>query len=139
MQVRRKVGRELARRGFTLMEILVVVAIIVMLAGISGFYVMERYEDARASNAKIKVKQLTQHADAWRLGNGDQYPPSLEALVQDQPNGGRPFALPEELMDPWGKPYQYDPSGGRNGGMKPDIFTVTPRGVTIGNWPGGGQ
>jgi general secretion pathway protein G len=140
MQLRRRTEgavRAVARQGFTLMEILIVVAIIVMLAGISGYYVMERYEDAKLQNAKIKVKQLTQHADAWRLGNGDQYPPSLDALAQAQPNGGAPFAALDELMDPWGKPFQYDPSGGHNGGMKPDIFTTGPRGQTIGNWPGG--
>jgi len=139
MQVRRKVARQMARRGFTLMEILVVVAIIVMLAGISSFYIMERYEDAKYSNAKIKVKQLTQFCQAYRLGNGDVFPPSLEALIQAQPNGGAPFALPEDLIDPWGKPYQYDPSGGRNNGIQPDIFTVSPKGQTAGNWPGGGM
>ena len=37
--------------------------------------------------------------------------------------------------DPWKKPYQYDPSGPRNNGRRPDIWTVAPDGLEIGNWP----
>jgi general secretion pathway protein G len=137
MQVRRRTARELARRGFTLMEILVVVAIIVMLAGISSYYVLERYEDAKLSTAKMKISQLTQYCKTYRLNNGDIYPPSLDVLTQMQPNGGSPLALPQELLDPWNKPFQYDPSGANNMSMQPDIFTVSPKGQTIGNWPTG--
>ena len=38
-------------------------------------------------------------------------------------------------MDPWGKPYRYDPKGKRNGGKRPDIWAVHPDKTEIGNWP----
>jgi hypothetical protein len=40
------------------------------------------------------------------------------------------------LADPWGKPYQYDPTGKRNGGNKPDVWSDGPDGKPIGNWRG---
>ena len=39
------------------------------------------------------------------------------------------------FTDPWGNPYRYDPKGKRNGGKRPDIWTVTPDKTGIGNWP----
>jgi general secretion pathway protein G len=137
MQVRRATRAVAARRGFTLMEILVVVAIIVMLAGLSGYYVMQRYEDAKLSDARIKVKMIGDMVQQYRLQNGDQYPPSLEALTQPGPLGSQPYSDMQGLMDPWGKPFQYDPAGQHNNGLKPDVWTTTPNGGTIGNWAGG--
>ncbi len=40
----------------------------------------------------------------------------------------------EELIDPWKKPYQYDPAGPKNKGSKPDLWTATPEKKVIGNW-----
>jgi hypothetical protein len=40
-----------------------------------------------------------------------------------------------DLVDHWGKPYQYNAQGANNGGLKPDIWTTTPRGIQVGNWP----
>jgi len=129
--------RAAARKGFTLLEILVVVAIIVMLAGLGGFYAMERLGDAKISMAQIKVKTISGYVEAYAVQNNDQRPQSLDALTQMQPTGGKPFALPEDLVDPWGQPFQYDPNGQRNGGIKGDVWTVGPSGVTYGNWPAG--
>jgi hypothetical protein len=35
----------------------------------------------------------------------------------------------------WAKPYQYEAIGIRNGGAQPNIWTATPDGKQIGNWP----
>jgi hypothetical protein len=64
----------------------------------------------------------------------DEFPPSLKALTLPQPNGVGPFLKPAELIDPWGKPYHYDPIGRTNGGDAPDIWAVSPSGKVIGNW-----
>jgi len=128
----RTAGRA-ARRGFSLLEVLVVVAIIVMLAGLGGYYVVQQYEDAKVSTAKIQASTLSEKAETYKVNNGD-YPPSLDALAQPQPNGGSPLVPPDKLRDPWGRPFQFDPAGARNGGLKADVFTTTPRGVTVGNF-----
>jgi hypothetical protein len=41
---------------------------------------------------------------------------------------------PDKIRDPWGKTYQIDPNGPRNHGNKADVFTVTPKGITVGNF-----
>jgi general secretion pathway protein G len=121
------------RRAFTLMEVLVVVAIIVMLAGVGGYYIMQQYDNAKLSKAKMDVEGLSGLVEQYKLSNGE-FPASIEALAMPQPNGGGPLSPPDKLKDPWGKPYQIDPSGTHNSGMKADVFTQAPNGQMIGNW-----
>ncbi|HEY1381190.1 MAG TPA: type II secretion system protein GspG [Gemmataceae bacterium] len=123
------------RAAFTLLEVLIVVAIIVVLAGVSSIYVFRYLEDAKEQRVKADVKTLEKAAQAYELKIG-QLPNSLTELVQP-PDGGKPYVESESIMDPWGKQYQYDAGGGRNGGQKPDVWTTTPDGRQIGNWPGG--
>lgn len=124
-----------SRRAFTLLEVLVVVAIIVMLAGVGGYYLIQRYEESKISRAKIDAEALSSQIETYKLNNGD-YPASIEALAQPQPNGGSPLVPPDKIRDPWGKPYQIDPTGQRNGGNKADVLTTTPKGQVIGNFSG---
>jgi hypothetical protein len=86
--------------------------------------------------AKAFFRELASICNTYKLHNGD-WPPSLDALAAPQPDGGPPLIAPAYLTDPWGHPWQYDPAGPRNGGERPDIWTVTPQGKVIGNWPGG--
>ena len=122
------------RSAFTLLEILIVVAIIVMLAGTGTYYLMQNYEEAKMKTAKTSVMGLAQQLEIYKLNN-DQYPASLEGLAQQQPNGSPQLVPPEQLRDPWGNPYQMDATGPNNHGMKADVFTKAPSGKTIGNWP----
>lgn len=103
--------------GFTLMEVLVVLIIITILAGIVGINVLRRPAEARVAAARLQVKQL---AAALKLYYAEQgmYPTAeqgLEALVRkperepippSYPEGGYldSFQLPR---DPWGNPYVY--------------------------------
>jgi hypothetical protein len=82
------------------------------------------------------VKRLTDCCQHFREINGD-WPQSLDALAAPQPKGGAAFVFPDDLIGPWGHPFQYDPAGPKNHGEQPDIWTVTPQGKVIGNWPGG--
>lgn len=134
----RKTSPDIVRSGFTLLEILVVVAIIVVLAGVGGMIMLPQVDEAKKKTALSNVRgALTNAAQGYKLSNGN-YPDSLAALTQPQPNGGPPLLEPDAVVDPWTKPYQYDPNGPRNGGNKPDIWTQSPKGEIIGNWPGGG-
>jgi general secretion pathway protein G len=126
--------REATRRraAFTLLEVLIVVAIIVILAGIGGTYAFRAYEDAKVSEAQIKANAIAGAAQRFMV-KYDRYPNDLNELAQP-PSGGTPFMAAEDLNDPWGKPYQYDPAGPRNNGQKPDVYTTSPKNEVIGNF-----
>jgi general secretion pathway protein G len=121
------------RRAFTLLEVLVVVAIIVMLAGVGGYYLLNQYENSKVSKAKIECEALSSQVETYKLNNGN-YPNSMQQLAQPQPNGMSALVPPDKVKDPWGKEYQIDPNGGHNGGNKADVFTTTPKGQMIGNF-----
>jgi general secretion pathway protein G len=130
-------ARPTRRTAFTLLEVLIVVAIIVVLAGVSSIYVFRYLEDAKEGAAKGGIKTIETACKAFEIKVGNA-PGSLAELL-NPPGGGKPYLEngQEALLDPWKKPYAYDASGGHNGGQKPDIWTTTPDGRTIGNWPGG--
>jgi general secretion pathway protein G len=120
------------RAAFTLLEVLIVVAIIVILAGVGGVYVFRSYEDAKIGLARSNAINLGKACETFMV-KYDRYPESLNELVQP-PSGAQPFVEAGLLTDPWNKPYQYDPSGQHNGGLKPDVYTTSPSGEMIGNW-----
>jgi general secretion pathway protein G len=98
--------------GFTLLELLVVVAIIGLLAG----YVAPRYfgqvGKSEVSAAKAQLDALEKSLDQYRLDTG-HYPSNelgLNALVQKPPNEPKwsgPYLRKAVPTDPWGKPYIY--------------------------------
>jgi general secretion pathway protein G len=133
--IARKTNQTNARAAFTLMEMLVVVAIIVVLAGIGGYYLLPRVDEAKEKAAAAQLKILTQACETYKLNNGD-FPPTLEALAAQQPNGGAPLMEADHMVDAWQQPYGYDHGGAHNGGLKPDIWVNRPN-RQIGNWPGG--
>jgi len=122
------------RAAFTLMEMLVVVAIIVALAGIGGFFIMGQLVSGQKDAAYAQVNgPLTQACQAYFVAN-QHYPQSLEVLLQKDARGTVYLDKPDALVDPWGKRYQYDANGPNNQGLKPDIWTVHADGQMIGNW-----
>ncbi len=94
------------RSAFTLLEILVVVAIIVMLAGVGGYYVMQQYEGSKVSKAKIDAKGLAQQVEMFNIKH-DRLPTSIQELTQNV-NGVPPLVPADKVIDPWGKPYELE-------------------------------
>jgi general secretion pathway protein G len=133
----RKTAR-LTRSAFTLMEVLVVVAIIVVLAGVGTFYLLPRLGEAKDKVAQSNITKLDTACGTFKLNN-DRWPQNLQELTARQPNGDAPLASTDEIKDPWGAEFKYDPSGPRNQGLKPDIWTVSQESSRkeIGNWPKG--
>jgi general secretion pathway protein G len=122
------------RAGFTLMEMLVVVAIIVALAGIGGFLILPQLVSSQKDAARAQVNgPLSQACKTYFIKN-QSWPPSLQVLLTPDSHKMVYIDRPEALLDPWGNPYQYDPSGAKNNGTQPDIWTTHADGTIIGNW-----
>lgn len=107
--------RPVVQRGFTLIEIMVVVVIIGLLAAIIAPNILGKSDQARVTVARTQLKQIANALDLYRLDN-HTYPSTqqgLQALV-NKPSGfpeaknwnpdGYMKAIPN---DPWGDPYQY--------------------------------
>ena len=110
-------GRPCGSRGFTLMELLVVMAILALMAVIAVPLYLNHLSNSRIQTAKIQVEQLGTILDMYRLDVGG-YPTTsdgLESLLTapagvDRWNG--PYLRKREsLTDPWGKPYEYRSPG----------------------------
>jgi general secretion pathway protein G len=135
------------QRGFTLLEVMVVVVILGILAALVVPKILSRPDEARAMAAKQDVASLMQALKLYRLDN-HRYPSTeqgLEALVTrpasvpHAPNwkaGGYVERLPK---DPWGNPYQYLNPGVRT---ELDVFSMAADGAPggegndadIGSW-----
>ncbi len=131
--------------GFTLIEMLVVVAIIGILAGIIVVKIANKPDEARIVRAKQDIASLQTALDLYKLDNGT-YPTTeqgLDALVTQPTSPPSPANwhayLSKIPTDPWNRPYLYQ-NPGEHGDI--DIYTYGPTGqtggkgtnATIGNW-----
>ena len=91
-------------------------------------------EENKEVAARLRADQLAKALAIYAVDRDGVYPASLEDLLQKDKDGGPYLADRKDLLDPWGKKYQFDPKGPKNLGAKPDVWTVTPGGKTIGNW-----
>jgi general secretion pathway protein G len=133
----RQERKGIRRAAFTLMEMLVVVAIIVALAGVGGYFLIGQLSQSQRDVARLQVKGPLQTAVGTYYTRNNRWPQSLDELLQTDAKGRPPILEDKDaLTDPWQGRYQYDPAGPRNNGRRPDIWAVDPKdGAQIGNWP----
>lgn len=102
-----------AQRGFTLIELMVVLAIIGVLAALIVPNVLGRADDARVTAARTDVGNLMQALKLYKLDNM-RFPTTeqgLQALVtkptsEPTPTNWKPY-IDKLPSDPWGRPYQF--------------------------------
>jgi general secretion pathway protein G len=95
------------KRGFTLIEILIVVIIIGLLASLVAPKLFTKVDKARINTAKAQIELLCSAIDTYRLDLG-KFPSSLiELRVSTNPKWDGPY-LPKDIpLDPWNNPYVY--------------------------------
>lgn len=114
-------------RGFTLLELMVVLLILGLLTSIAAPRVAKYLRKAKADTARIQVEALGAAVDAFNLDNG-RFPTADEGLksLVERPQGAPAWDGPyikkqDSLMDPWGKPYLYRVPG-RKGDF--DVYSL---------------
>jgi len=115
-----------AQRGFTLLELLVVLVILGMLAALAGPRVMKYISSAKSDTAKLQVEEFGAALDMYKLEIG-RYPNTQEGLqaLVEAPGGATnwngPYLKKKTVpKDPWGADYNYV-SPGQHGAF--DLFT----------------
>lgn len=140
--------RSRRQRGFSLIEIMIVVVILAILAAMVAPRILSRPDQAKVTVAQTDIKTISQALELFRLDNGF-YPSQdqgLEALVtrpdtQPEPRNWNPEGYLKKIpIDPWGNPYIYIQPGNYG---KYDLYSLGANGIddddkgvnaTIGNW-----
>ncbi|MFV0478781.1 MAG: type II secretion system major pseudopilin GspG [Parahaliea sp.] len=132
-------------RGFTLMELLVVLAILGLLMGLVGPKVLNQLGGAKTKTAGMQIRDLEQSLEMYKLDVG-RFPSSeqgLNALVNkpsDAAGWNGPYLKSSRVpVDPWGREYHYKYPGEQG---EIDIFTYGQNGAPggegedsdVGNW-----
>ena len=130
-------------RGFTLIELMVVIVILGILAGLIIPRIMGRPEEARRMKARVQIESIETALKLYKLDNG-RYPTteqSLQALVEAPPvgqlakgwrNGGY-LEKGKVPKDPWGGSFVYAAPGSHNSHTF-DLSCTSAKGIAVNNW-----
>lgn len=123
-------------RGFSLIELLVVIIILGLLAGLVGPRLFSRVGQSKQAAARAQIELFSAALDQYRLDVGS-YPATaagLQALAQspNAPNWNGPYLKKNTVpSDPWGKPYMYKCCPGEHGDF--DIWSLGADGASGGD------
>jgi general secretion pathway protein G len=113
----RRSSRASRQQGFSLVEILIVVAIMGLLVGLVGPNVMGQFQTSRTKTAEIQIEQLRAAADMFAI-DMNRYPTQAEGLAalvagdRSAPGWRGPYLKGGKLpVDPWGRAFRYDVRG----------------------------
>ena len=116
------------RAAFTLLEVLVVLAIVVVMAGVSSVYVFRYLEDANKDAARMGMQAVEQAYNTAMLRNGGN-PPNYPADVIPYLTQGQ-----AALQDPWGGTYQMTMVQ-TEVGERPQFYCTSTKDQTKVVWP----
>jgi len=101
------------QRGFTLVELLLVLVILALIAGLVLPGIIGKAESAKVKAAASQISRISMSVESYYLDTGVT-PSSLDELV-DEPTGvtgwNGPYIKNSLLKDPWGEPYKYSVPG----------------------------
>jgi len=111
----RRRRRRVSRQGFTLLEVLLVLAILVVLGSTVGVFYARTQTNAYKKTATLQINELEVVLDQYRMDVGtypqtQQGTAALMAAPPELPDPSRwagPYTRKEIPADPWGNPYQY--------------------------------
>jgi general secretion pathway protein G len=109
---------------FTRLDLVVVIIVLGLLAGIVAPQIIGRVSEAKSTTARTQIEALSVALDGYRLDNG-VYPTTEQGLValREKPtrppvpaNWRAPYLRKDVPLDPWGRPYIYRSPGAKNPG-----------------------
>ncbi len=100
------------QRGFTLVEIMIVLVLIALLGGLVAPKLLGKLKSGQAKAAKAQIDRLGMAVETYYLDTG-RMPSSLQDLVNGSgvSNWNGPYVKESSLKDPWGNPYHYQQPG----------------------------
>jgi general secretion pathway protein G len=121
--------RNQRRSGFTLMEILIVLAILAVIISLVLPNFLGAQQDANKKTAKMAVNGVEEAAKIYAAQHDGEFPPSIDAMLTNQGNDPKwagPYLEKGQVpLDPWGNPIQYQyPGAHQGGGDRPDIWSM---------------
>lgn len=124
-----------ARRGFTLIEVLIVIAIVLALTGLVGVAVFSRRDDAKKDTAKIELNTLKNALNMFRM-DFDRWPTDQEgvkvlwdkSVLDSEADQGKwkQYVTDPLLNDKWGSPWGYRQKGEHGDETKYDLWSYGP-------------
>jgi general secretion pathway protein G len=131
------------REGFTLMEVLLVLAILGVIIGLVLPNLLGQQKSAMLKAARVQVHSVEEALGFYANDHVGEFPPSLETLLANpgsDPNWKGPYLKKSQTLpvDPWGSPIQYT-NPGQHQADQPDVWSMGPDRTSgtaddIGNW-----
>lgn len=110
MNIRQELSKKLlaeGQKGMTLIEIMVVIAIIGIVAGAVGFGVTRYFAQAKIDACKAQIDNIANHLEMYLYEN-DDYPGGLGELAKKEKGKRKAVLKKSQLKDPWKKKLIYD-------------------------------
>jgi general secretion pathway protein G len=132
-------SRLAARSAFTLLEVLVVVAILLVLASVATVYAVRYMEDAKADATRMKMQAISSACKNYYAKTGN-YPQGLPDLIQPM-DGAEPFLEGgvDAISDAWQQPIQFSIEQVGGGEFVPVLRAQSPDGKRRVVWPASAQ
>ena len=126
-------ARGSAREGFTLMEILIVLAILAVIIGLVLPNLIGQQRQANIKAAKLAVRSVETALEMYAADHDGEFPPGaqgIDALMRSPGNDLKwkgPYVKGGKLpTDPWGNPIQYNYPGQHQTDQSPDVWSMGP-------------